>query len=199
MTAARPGACVAVGTSWGGLDALRFLIASLTADFPAPIVVVLHRGADDDDALIKVLQSESVIEIREAVDKERLVAGKLYVAPAGYHLLVEGETLALSTEAPIAWARPSIDALFESVAEAYGKRAIGVVLTGAGKDGPHGAVELKRRGGTVVVQTPATAENRILPEAVLSVLKPDRVLNLAEMVPYLSLRVRELRGTPGGT
>lgn len=194
MTAPRPGACVAVGTSWGGLDALRFLIASLTPDFPAPIVVVQHRGADDDDALIKVLQAESVIEVREAVDKEPLESGKLYLAPAGYHLLVEGETLALSTEAPIAWARPSIDALFESVAEAYGKRAIGVILTGAGKDGPSGAAAIKRRGGTVVVQKPATAENRILPDAVLSVVKADRVLTLAEMVPYLSLRIRELRG-----
>lgn len=190
-------ACVAVGTSWGGLDALRFLIGSLTPDFPAPIVVVQHRGSEDDDALLKVLQSDSVVEVKEAMDKDELEPGKLYLAPAGYHLLVEGETLALSTEAPIAWARPSIDALFESVADAYGRRAIGVILTGAGKDGPHGAVAIKKRGGTVVVQTPSTAENRILPDAVISVVKPDRILTLAEMVPYLSLRVRELRGASG--
>lgn len=186
-------ALVVIGASWGGVDALRFLISALTPDFAAPLVVVQHRGDDSDDALAHVLQSDSVVEVREVVDKQPLAAGKVYIAPSGYHVLVDGESLALSTEGPISWARPSIDVLFESAAESYGNRLIAVVLTGAGKDGPQGASAVRRGGGTLVVQDPATAENRTLPDAVLAAVKADRILKLAEIVPFLSKQVREMR------
>jgi len=186
-------ALVVMGASWGGVDALRFLISALTPDFGAPLLVVQHQGEDSDDGLVKVLQNESLVEVREAVDKERMEAGKVYVAPAGYHLLVEGETLALSTEAPISRARPSIDALFESAAQAYGPRVLAAILTGTGKDGPSGAEKVKARGGLLVVQDPHTAENRGLPDAVLAQVTPDRILSLADIVPFLSRRVQELR------
>ncbi len=184
---------VVIGASWGGVDALRFLISALTPAFAAPILVVQHRGDEGEDGMNQVLQGESMVEVREAMDKEPLEAGKVYLAPAGYHLLVEKETLALSTEGPIAWARPSIDALFESAAEAYGPGVIAVVLTGTGKDGPDGAVKVKERGGLLVVQDPVTAENRGLPDAVLLKVTPDRVLSLSEIVPFLSRQVQQRR------
>lgn len=188
----RPQAVVVVGASWGGVDALRFFIGGLSRDFPAPVVVVQHRGNDGDDALAGVLQAESAVEVREVEDKDALKPGLVYLAPSGYHVLVEGHTLALSVDDPVSWARPSIDVLFESAAEAFRHRTVGVILTGAGKDGPDGLRAVKRHGGLTVVQNPQTAESRILPEAAIAAVKPDRVLPLPEIVPFISRHIRNL-------
>lgn len=181
---------VAIGASLGGTSALRSLLGALPADFGAALAVVLHRGRQSDDALIRFLQGDCRLPVEEAQDKTLIVPGRVCVAPAGYHLLVEGHHLALSTEAPVAYARPSIDVLFESAADACGSEAAGVVLTGAGQDGAAGLAAIKRRGGLTVVQSPETAERSDMPRAALQTGMIDEVLPLERIAPLLAARCR---------
>ncbi len=111
---------VVVGTSLGGLKALQALLAGLPKDFPLPVVIVQHRGKDSGDPLVALLQSATPLLVREAEDKQPMAPGVVYLAPADYHLLVEAGGFMLSTDAPVVFARPSVDVLFESAADAYG-------------------------------------------------------------------------------
>ena len=130
---------VVVGGSWGGVRAAGVVLAGLPAAFGVPIVMVLHRSpASDEEAFVSALQRQTALRVTEGADKMAIAAGSVYVAPAGYHLLVEGEALALSTEEAVNHSRPSIDVLFESAARAYGAEVVGVLLTGFGRDGSAG-------------------------------------------------------------
>ncbi len=177
---------VAVGTSLGGLDALRILLSGLPPDFPTAIAIVQHRSSESDETLPLYLQAHSPLPVSEPEDKEPIVGGRVYLAPADYHLLVEDGCFALSTEARVGHARPSIDVFFESAAIAYRDRLIGVILTGASKDGAEGARHIKERGGQVVVQDPDTAEVPVMPAATLLAVFPDRVLPIGQIAAYLT-------------
>jgi two-component system chemotaxis response regulator CheB len=109
----------------------------------------------------------------------------VYVAPPDYHLLVDEGRFALSVDARVQFSRPSIDVLFESVAETYRDRAIGIVLTGANDDGAAGLAAIKRNGGVALVQDPLTAARRAMPEAALAAAQADAVLPLEEIGPFL--------------
>ena len=185
---------VAVGTSRGGVNALTALLAQLPAALPVPIVIVQHRAASPDAALLsQLLQDHTALAVVEADDKMPMAAGTVYLAPPDYHLLVEGRgRLALSTEAPVNAARPSIDVLFESAAEAYGPRVLGVLLTGASADGAEGLVAIKARGGRAIVQDPASSECATMPSAGLAATPVDYVLPLSAIGPRL---VALLEGT----
>jgi two-component system chemotaxis response regulator CheB len=174
-------ALVVVGTSLGGLNALRALLASLPPDFSTPLAIVQHRGKGGDGGLRDLLQTSSPLPILEPDDKEPIRAGHVYLAPADYHLLVEGGHLALSTEAPVNHSRPSIDVLFESAADAYGSALVAVVLTGASDDGARGAVRVGQRGGTVIIQDPSSAESAIMPAAAAARTAATRTYTLAEL------------------
>jgi two-component system chemotaxis response regulator CheB len=164
---------VVVGTSLGGLRALREILQPLPADLPAPVLIVQHRVKSPETGLRALLQKVCALPVIEPEDKEIARAGHVYLAPADYHLLVEPGWLALSTEAPVNHARPSVDVLFESAADSYGERVVAVVLTGASEDGAQGARRVQERGGLVIVQDPATAESPIMPAATLRrVLRP---------------------------
>jgi two-component system chemotaxis response regulator CheB len=124
--------------------------------------------------------------VREAEDKDRLAPGSVYLAPPDYHTLVEADgTLALSTEGHVRHARPSIDVLFRSAAEAYRERCVGVVLTGANDDGADGLARIKELGGVAVVQDPRTAERREMPAAAIEATHADIVLPLEEIGAFL--------------
>ena len=179
---------VAIGVSLGGTHALRVLLPGLRANFPATLAVVFHRSKDSDESLIRLLQKNCAIKVEEAQDKTPILPGHVYVAPADYHLMVEDDHFALSTEGAISYARPSVDVLFESVAEAYGKNAAGVILTGAGRDGAQGIMEIKRAGGLTIVQAPETAECPDMPTAALATTKVDQVLALEQIAPFLVSR-----------
>lgn len=168
------GRVVVVGCSAGGLDALDGLLGGLGEDFPWPVAVVIHRGADSDFDMIRGALS-SCARLLEAEDKTSLSARAVFIAPPDYHLLIDEDRLALSTEAPSHHARPSIDVLFSSAA-ALGGGAVGVILSGGGKDGCAGAREIAARGGLVFVQDPATAGSQDLPRAAAAALPAARVL-----------------------
>jgi two-component system chemotaxis response regulator CheB len=175
---------VVIGTSLGGLTALEILLARLPAGFPVPIVIVQHRDVRSH-SLTTILQRSTRLRVREPQDKDPLTAGTVYLAPPDYHLLVETDGCALSTDAPVCHARPSIDVLFESAAEEFGRSAVGVILTGANSDGSQGAAAIKRAGGYLIVQEPSSAECASMPAAALEAAKADQVLLLADIASAL--------------
>jgi two-component system chemotaxis response regulator CheB len=176
---------VVVGTSTGGLKALQTLLSGLPADFSLPIVIVQHRGKDSDSGLSKYLSECSSLPVIEPEDKEPLLDGHVYLAPRDYHLMIENRNFALSTVAPVRFARPSIDVLFESAADAFPTRAIGVILTGANSDGAHGLAAIKSRGGLTIVEEPSSAACRELPDAAIAQAMPDWILPLNQIGPHL--------------
>jgi two-component system chemotaxis response regulator CheB len=177
---------VVVGVSLGGLHALEVVLPGLPADFPASVAVVQHRSAEKSSILAQILRQHCLLPVSDAHDKEPIQAGRITLAPPDYHLLIEGGAFALTTDAPVSYARPSIDVLFESAADAYGSGVIGVILTGANRDGARGAARIKARHGTMIVQTPATAECAVMPEAAIQAAKIDYIVPLPQIAPLLS-------------
>jgi two-component system chemotaxis response regulator CheB len=182
-----------MGTSTGGLHALTRLLSALPAEYSLPIVIVQHRSKDSDERLPALLQIASPLPVREAEDKELLRGPGVYLGPPDYHLLVEPACLALSTEEPVAYSRPSIDVLFESASYAFGRGVIGVLLTGANQDGTRGLLQIKARGGYVIVQDPASAESDFMPKHAVKHVTPDRVLPLEQIAAELVARSIETR------
>lgn len=186
-----------VGSSFGGTDALVELCRGLPADFPWPVVVVLHRGSSRVHPALELLSRVSAWPVQEAEDKAPLAPGVVWIAPADYHLFVEERSLALGVDEPECFARPSIDALFRSAADVWGPRAVALVLSGAAEDGVRGAAAVAARGGTVWVQPPEEAPQvgRILPSGVLQ-SGVGAAVPVREMMPRL---VRWAAGGPAST
>ncbi len=176
---------IVVGASTGGLKALQILLSGLPAEFPLPIAIVQHRGANSESGLSEFLRRWSKLPIKEPEDKEPIETGHAYLAPRDYHLLIENGSFALSTDSPVAYARPSIDVLFESAADEYEDRAIGVILTGANHDGARGLRKIKAQGGLAIVEDPASAACREMPEAAIAGTTVDWILPLAQIGPCL--------------
>jgi two-component system, chemotaxis family, protein-glutamate methylesterase/glutaminase len=177
---------VIVGTSWGGLAALRQLITSLPAGYGIPLAVVQHRHRDSDALLARFLQDHTQLRVCEIEDKQPIDSGRVFIAPANYHMLVEDGHFALSTEAPVRHSRPSIDVAMTSAAAAYGHRVVGVVLTGANADGAAGLRRIHDRGGMAVVQDPESAEVETMPRAALRSVPTARVFPLERIAPFLA-------------
>ncbi|HEV7992453.1 MAG TPA: chemotaxis protein CheB [Gemmatimonadaceae bacterium] len=177
---------VVVGTSWGGLAALRTLVAGLPDSFQMAVTLVQHRHKDSDHLLRTLLQERSALEVCEVEDKMPLEHGHIYVAPPDYHTLVEPGHFSLSTDAPVRYSRPSIDVTFSSAADSYGHRTVGIVLTGANADGADGLRRISDRGGLALIQDPETAESKPMPEAARRAVPRARVMSLSGIVDYLS-------------
>jgi two-component system chemotaxis response regulator CheB len=177
---------IGVGASWGGLHAVGRLLETLPeASWPA-IVLVQHRSpASMRGELERLLQGRTPLPVQEVSDKEALEANRVYVAPPDYHLLVEPGWFSLSVDERVQHARPSVDVLFESIADSYRERAIGIVLTGTNNDGAEGLARIKARGGVAVVQDPRTAERRSMPDAAIAATHADAILPLEEMGRFL--------------
>lgn len=187
MTA--PPYLVVIGASWGGLHALGRVLGPLPGTLPAAIAVAQHRGSGDPEMLGDLLARRTALAIGEARDGARLEPGRVYLAPAGRHLLVDPRALALSTTAPVHFSRPSLDVLFDSAAEAFGEHAVGVVLTGANADGAAGLAHIAARGGRTCVQDPEEAERPEMPRAALAAVTPDAVLRLDAIGPWIASAV----------
>ena len=173
---------VVVGASAGGFEALLFVLKDLPAAYPLPLVVVLHLPDSHESRLAELFGYRLSLQVREARDKESLAPGTLYFAPSGYHLSIETDhSFSLSCEDRVSYARPSIDVLFQSAADAYGKSLAGILLTGANYDGAAGLAGMQVAGGLTIVQDPASAEIATMPEAALRRMTPDLILPLAEI------------------
>jgi two-component system chemotaxis response regulator CheB len=176
---------VVIGASLGGLRALTAILSALPPGFRLPLAVVQHRKPDAGDSLRVVLQASCALPVRAALDKTPIEPGVVHVAEPDYHLLVEGGHFALSTEESVQYARPSIDVLFETAAESWGGRLIGVVLTGTGRDGALGLAAVQRHGGLALIESPATALEPAMPKAAAQAAPGATKLKLEAIGPYL--------------
>lgn len=179
---------VVIGSSAGGLRALEEVLGALPETFPVPIIAVQHRSRESSDAYADVIGAFSRIPVRDAEDNVPLAAPGVYVGPPDYHVLVEPGRLALSIDEPVAYSRPSIDVLFESAADAYGRNVVGVLLTGANSDGARGLFRIKEAGGYAIVQDPHTAESPEMPAAAIASAPVDRVVPLRQIAEELLKR-----------
>jgi two-component system chemotaxis response regulator CheB len=177
---------VVVGTSWGGLAALKTLVGALPASFRMAVTLVQHRHKDSDHVLRALLQERSPLIVCEVEDKMPLEEGHIYVAPPDYHTLVEPGHFALSTEAPVRFSRPSIDVTFNSAADAYAHRAVGIILTGANTDGANGLRRISDLGGLAIIQDPNSSESPTMPAAAQKAVPRARVMPLPRIGEYLA-------------
>jgi two-component system, chemotaxis family, protein-glutamate methylesterase/glutaminase len=183
---------VAIASSAGGIAALTEVLGALPVRFPIPVLVVQHLDRTHDTILAQVLGRRARLPVRLARDAEQADPGIVYLAPPNHHLLVSGTgLLALSDSELVHFVRPSADLLFESVAGAYGARAIACVLTGTGRDGAMGVDAVKSRGGTVIVQDPASAQFDGMPKAAVNTGAADLVLPLGEIAAAIQDLVGE--------
>jgi two-component system chemotaxis response regulator CheB len=186
-----PIAAVVIGASAGGVGALLKLLPGLPKSFGPAMVAVLHIPENRQSQLADVFAQRMALPVREAADKEPLTSGTVYFAGSGYHLSVElDHCFSLSCEAPHNFARPSIDVLMESAADAYGPALLGILLTGANHDGAAGMAAIGRAGGLTVVQDPDDAEVDTMPKEALRLRRPDLVLPL-EAIHTLLLKLEK--------
>lgn len=183
-----PYRAVVIGASAGGMNAIITILSMLPEDFAPSLIIVQHIPEEAMDGYRTViLNKKCSLPVKEAMDKEPLQPGTVYLAPAAYHLLVEQTgTLSLSVDKPVNFSRPSIDVLFESAAEALGDKLIGIILTGANNDGSRGIKKIKEYNGYVIVQDPAEAEVPAMPLAAIENAEIDQILPLAQIGSFLA-------------
>jgi len=178
---------VVIGASAGGIEALSVLLPAIPAGLRAPVFIVIHLPRDRPSLLAEIFAHRCVRPVREPSDKDLIEPGTIYVAPPDYHLLIDaGPQIALSTDDVVNFSRPSIDVLFESAADFYGDRLLGVILTGANEDGAEGLAAVHRAGGVTVVQQPEGAMAPLMLISALQRSPADFVLSLAEIAELLS-------------
>ncbi len=185
---------IVIGASAGGLHAIKTIVSALPSGFRLPIAIVQHLSPLTDNYWISMVDKLSAIAVKEADEKEKLEAGTVYIAPANYHLLVErDETLSLSIDPKVNYARPAIDTLFESAADVFRQQLVGVVLTGSNSDGALGLRRIKECGGLAVVQEPGTAEAGYMPEAAIAATQVDYILPLEKIASlFISIHQQTL-------
>lgn len=173
---------VVIGSSTGGMDALRSILSTLPGDFSIPVIIVQHLNIHSESYLTEYLEKFCKLRVKEVEDKEVAVSGYVYFAPPNYHILIEkDESFTLTVEERVSYARPSIDVLFETAADTFGEKLIGVILTGANKDGSYGLSKVKEQGGIAIVQNPETAESDRMPKAAIEATNVDYILKLEEI------------------
>jgi two-component system chemotaxis response regulator CheB len=189
---------VVLGTSAGGVEALSVLLPALDPDIRAAVFVVLHLPKERPSLLVELFQRKCRIAVCEAMDKAPVEPGTVYFAPPDYHLLIDrGPSIALSADDLVNFSRPSVDVLFESAADVYKERLLGIILTGASHDGAAGLDAVASAGGLTIVQDPATAESRTMGEAAVRRRKPDLVLSLPAIARLLGTLDRTGARQPG--
>lgn len=182
----RPFSAIAIGTSWGGLKALRTVLAPLPADYPYPIFIVQHRKEQEGSLLAALLSDITRISVQDAINWEPIQPNRIYLAPADYHLQIElDKRLTVTMDDPVHFSRPAIDVLFTTAADAYKTQLLGILLTGASKDGTAGLRHIKVRGGQTVVQDPREAEASLMPQTAVDAHLADYILTLQEIAHYL--------------
>jgi two-component system chemotaxis response regulator CheB len=184
---------VVIGGSAGSFDILRMIVHALPKSLPCPVVIVIHLPPHSS-GLADLFGNETSLRVKQAEDKEPLAPGTIYIAPPGYHLLIESHrAFALSADPPVHFSRPAIDVLFEAARDVYGSSVIGILLSGASDDGAGGLQEIHRAGGITIVQRPSTADSAIMPAAALALFEPTHVWSPDEIVTGLN---RLLSGSP---
>lgn len=176
---------IAIGASAGGLPALLKIVTAFKAEGPA-ILVVQHLDPRHKSQIPQLLSRRATIPVKEAEDGEPITRGIMYIGPADEHLLVSEGRIQLAHSRLVRFSRPSIDVMFASVAAIYGRRAIGVILSGSNRDGADGIAAIKRAGGITLAQSPETAEYRVMPQAAIDTGCVDQIVALDKIGSTLS-------------
>ena len=178
---------IVIGGSAGSIDVLLKVLPTLPVNFPLPIIVVVHRKDSRDELLEGLLKSRSKMAVKGAEDKMKLNNSTIYIAPAGYHLLIEQDhSFSLDISEKINYSRPNIDVTFASVVDVYKGKIIGILLTGANDDGARGMKLIKDAGGYTVIQSLESSMIDIMPEAAETLSKPDKFLSPSEISEFLN-------------
>ncbi|MDB5800522.1 MAG: chemotaxis protein CheB [Rhodocyclales bacterium] len=177
---------IVIGTSAGGVEALSVLLPALPATLRAAVFIVMHLPRERPSLLAEIFRAKCACPVSEAQDKEPVLPGSVYFAPPDYHLLIDkGPHLALSTDELVNYSRPAIDVLFESAADIYRERLLGIILTGANQDGAAGLKAVHRLGGTALVQRPDSAQASLMPQSAIAQCPTAHVLSLEQMADLL--------------
>jgi two-component system, chemotaxis family, protein-glutamate methylesterase/glutaminase len=177
---------VAIGASAGGVEALHVVAGALPADFPVPVLIVQHMDPRHKSMLAVLLARRCRLRVKQAAQDEEMLGGTMYIAQPDMHLIVRAGRLVLTDTKQVHFSRPSIDLLFQSVADTYGDRAIGVILSGSGVDGADGIRAIKAKGGTTLVQDPSRAAHTGMPTAARATNCVDFTLPLEDIGPALA-------------
>ncbi len=178
---------ILIGGSAGSFQSIINILNNLPDNYNVPVFLCLHRLKHVRGGFVEALSIKSQLKVIEPEDKEMIMGGKVYLAPANYHMYLEvTNSIALSTEEPVNHSRPSIDLTFKSAAYAFGDKVIGILLSGANKDGAEGLREIKEYGGTVIVQDPDEASVPVMPQSALNVVEPDYIMTINEIITYLN-------------
>jgi two-component system chemotaxis response regulator CheB len=178
---------VVIGGSAGSLHVILYVLAHLRADLTIPIVIILHRKNDSDSSLSQLMGLRTDLPVKEADDKEAILPGNVYLAPADYHLLIETDkNFSLDDSEKINFSRPSIDVTFQTAAEAYGEGVTAILLSGANSDGVEGLSIIKSLKGTIVVQDPKTAQVPYMPQHAIDSMPIDQILTVEQMPDFIN-------------
>jgi two-component system, chemotaxis family, protein-glutamate methylesterase/glutaminase len=182
---------VVMGGSWGGIGAAIKVLKNLPSGFPLPVVLILHRLKGGLSGMTSIFQKEVSLQVKEVDEKEPICSGTIYIAPTDYHTLIEKNyAFSLDVSEPVNYCRPSIDITFESAADTYGDKAIGIILSGNNKDGANGLDKIYRKGGIALVQDPDEAEACSMPIAALEKVTSARKMNLKEISLFLQMKLK---------
>jgi two-component system chemotaxis response regulator CheB len=177
---------VMIGGSAGSFQVVVKILNSLPANYPIPVFLCLHRLKHVRSGFVEALSIKSAIPVVEPFDKETIKPGRAYLAPANYHMYIElGNKIALSTEEPVNHSRPSIDLSFQTAALAYRDKLVGIILSGANRDGATGLKKVKDQGGLCIVQDPKECEVRTMTEASLQATEVDHVFSTDQIIQFL--------------
>ena len=177
---------ITIGASSGGLRAINAIIEKLPREFAIPILIVQHLHRESDGFWIDLMNQKSKLIVKEAENNEPISSGTVYIAPPDYHLIIDfDKNIALSKDEKVSFSRPSIDVLFESASDVFGKNTLGIVLTGTNSDGSNGLAKIKKNGGITIAQDPAEAEFKEMPEAAIKKSEIDFILSLDEIALFL--------------
>jgi two-component system chemotaxis response regulator CheB len=179
---------VVIGGSAGSLDIMLRIAAAIPKDTTTSFIVVLHRKSGQQSILRELLSDKTGLPVKDVEDKEPILPGTVYVAPAGYHLLLENDhTFSLDVSEKVNYSRPSIDVTFESAASLYNNTLVGILLSGANADGAAGMKAIARHGGFTIVQLPSTAEVGYMPQQALNIMAPLKVLDGLKIGHFLHM------------
>ncbi len=177
---------IIIGGSAGSFQVVTRILSSLHKDFPLPVLLSLHRLKHIRSGFVEALSLKSSIPVKEPGDKDHIRPGIAYLAPSNYHMLIElGSRFALSTAAPVNHSRPSIDLSFFSAAQAYREKLIGIILSGANRDGAQGLERVASLGGKTIVQDPDECQVPVMPKESLKLTGVDHILNSSQIIEFL--------------
>ena len=178
---------IVMGGSWGGIQASLEILKDLPGNYSIPIILVLHRLRTSDSGIQHIFAKKIQLEAREIEEKEAALPGKLYLAPANYHVLLEQDlTFSLDSSELVNYSRPSIDVTFKAAAQVRGPQTAGILLSGASSDGSKGLLSIAQKGGIPIVQHPEQAEVGTMPRAAIEIVPDCRIFTIESIKAFLN-------------